>query len=1147
MRKSQVWFTGTREPIIAAMSHVTIVTGSAGSGKTRRLLDGYRAASARAQAERNPGAALWLTPTRRVQQTVLQRVVAESGHVCFSPNILTFDLFAEKILEAAGRPATPISPVMKRLMLRRIVAAQSGKGELVYFQSISETTGFLDVVSNFVSELKREEIWPEQFVAACETRKSAFARRDLELGLIYSEYQRVLGKQNWYDNEGRFWLARTALGEGVRGPFARVKFLAVDGFADFTQTQYEILGFLAGWIDEVVISLPVENPLNRPELFSKSHSAIARIREYLPAESQFQTEQLSSHPTKEASPASDAVRRNWAPGICTIADRLFVNPRFNQPTANADGLEIIAATGQNGEWEAVARRIKHLLAHPKPATSSAKSDIEPTQLARPQDIVVGLRSISDDGPRLRDYLTAAGLPVWCEAESPFTSSPIIKTVMSLLQFELEDWPFERLIAVLDSTYFQPSWPEWESGRAVRAVSAILRHLGLTSDRETILRVLTRHTSDVSTSPESTQNRSEALKATARRAALLLNKLSRTLERLRKSHGLSDWVDILATISEELGWTKRSASNSELTAGNETRDLDLLQRILRTAAEADQKLSEGTRPRRLSLAEFASELRDLLSHETLAPAAEPSGCIRILSVEQIRNLDIPHLFLIGLTENSFPSNRSDDCLFSESERQDFISRGVPLRHRSSDHADEMLLFYSIVTRARRSLTMSYPAINASGQTVYRSPYVTALMTLFEPTSLTIVHEGQLEPVPSLDRALTPTDLRLVAMSEAIAGRPQLYRATLEFEPISRASWNTLAACDVADHRFHQQGFTPYEGLLQLPQNQQAIRTRFGSHHQFSATELESYACCPFQFWLSTVLKIGAVETPEEGTDYAARGTMLHEVVSQLLNEGLLGDQPAIQSRFRELVDSLLDRRFPETDLQRALVNVEREILSEWADAFAEQQGEYDQKIADLLKASQSLASEIPFGKLPDAPETERNTHPSVAFGRDENVVQLRGRIDRLDVGQFEGRPAYVIVDYKSGQRPAANDAEFMSGRSIQLALYLFAAKRLGLVGADAIPLQMGYWALQETGFKPISSGGKFKPLDPNKLEWMEQVLDLLLPQLAEQIRSGRFIVENEDENCTSRCPYRTVCRVNQLRPLAAALGKESSTKIQPAVE
>ena len=601
--------------------------------------------------------------------------------------------------------------------------------------------------------------------------------------------------------------------------------------------------------------------------------------------------------------------------------------------------------------------------------------------------------------------------------------------------------------------------------------------------------------------------------------------------------------MLATLGEDLGWGKRANTDDALVS-RESQHWEMVQGIVRTAAEADQKLSE--RPRKLTLAEFAAELRDLLSHETLSAELEPRGSIRILGVEQIRNLDVPHLFLIGLTETSFPSNRSDDCLFNESERRDFISRGVALKHRSGHHADEMFLFYSIVTRARQSLTLSYPSVNTKGQPVFPSPYVTALQTLFTRDAVTVTHEGQLDPVPAADRALTMTDLRLAGMKEARQGDPELFRAVLEIDPLKKAMWNSLAACEMADQRFHQRGFTPYEGRLELSQNLNGLRQRFGAHHQFSATELEAYARCPFQFWLSSVLKIETVDSPEDGTDYAGRGTLLHDVLAKLLIEGTLSNPEVLGTRFRELVNIQLDRQVPETDLQRALVNIERKILEDWADAFVEQEEEYDLKIAETLKWTQSLAPEIPFGRLPEAPSATLDSHPAIQFGHGDTAVNLRGRIDRVDVGEFEGHPAYVVIDYKTGKRPRLNHEEMIKGHAIQLALYLLAIKRLGLVGPEAIPYQMGFWSLKETGFKPGLTRN-FERLDAAVVHSLETILDDLLPRLAEGIRSGRFIVENDDPNCTGRCAFRTVCRVNQLRPLAESLGKRSPPPLDPTTK
>ena len=274
--------------------------------------------------------------------------------------------------------------------------------------------------------------------------------------------------------------------------------------------------------------------------------------------------------------------------------------------------------------------------------------------------------------------------------------------------------------------------------------------------------------------------------------------------------------------------------------------------------------------------------------------------------------------------------------------------------------------------------------------------------------------------------------------------------------------------------------------------------------------------------------------------------MHEVLAKLLIEGALADPDRLRTRFTDLVNLQLEMQTPETPLQRALIDIERQILNRWADAFTEQQLNYDRQTSEVLKQTQSLAPEIPFGRLPEAPSATIDSHPDIQFGHDEQTVKMRGRIDRVDVGSYEGHPAYVVIDYKTGKPPSFSNNELIAGRSIQLALYLLAIKRMGLVSPDAIPFQMGFWGLKEKGFK-TGMTRSFERLDPAVVQRLDTILDDLLPRLAEGIRSGRFIVENPDAHCTGRCHYRTVCRVNQLRPLAESLGKQSPPPVDPAAD
>jgi len=74
----------------------------------------------------------------------------------------------------------------------------------------------------------------------------------------------------------------------------------------------------------------------------------------------------------------------------------------------------------------------------------------------------------------------------------------------------------------------------------------------------------------------------------------------------------------------------------------------------------------------------------------------------------------------------------------------------------------------------------------------------------------------------------------------------------------------------------------------------------------------------------------------------------------------------------------------------------------------------------------------------------------------------------------------------------------------------------------------------SGFAP-SAGPKrnapWTPLDRAVWESLETVVGDIVPRLVAGIRAGKFVVENPDEECTGRCPYHTVCRVNQVRSVA----------------
>jgi ATP-dependent helicase/DNAse subunit B len=1103
---------------------IEILTGIAGSGKTTELLSIYRDAL-RANLDRYcPGTTLWLAPTQRARAEIRHRLLDGSLAAMFRPNLLTFDEFADHVLAAAPNVVVPISPAMQRILLRRIVAQLIREGRLPHFETIAATSGFLDLVLAFISELKRGETWPEHFTRACAERGTR--PRDRDLGLIYARYQEALVAAEVYDGEGRFWSAREALAAGHWGRFADLSLVVADGFTDFTEAQYRILELLAKRVDRLLVSLLTEEPMVRKDLFAKSRAVIARL------ESIAKVDLLDIPPSGAPSKNESELR---VPAFAHLARHLFSDARDISVADDAHGIEVVAAAGQAGEVRLLATRIKRLL----------------LDGVAPAEVVVGIRDLDGYAGLIDEVFGAAGIPFACDAGTPLARLAPFKVLVNVLALEIEDWPFRRLMGLLDSGLFHPAWKELTGGEAARDVAAAMRRRELDGGRERILANL-EHAVEMQAAVDRPEGTVDArAREAAGRALRLLRKLSESTSALRRAHDFAGWSAVLVTLVRELGFDEEPLDDA--SPGGGRRFGQTLAEILFDASRAD-KVAE-TEPVRLSLIVFVRELTDLLERHRLAPRQRDEGRVRVLGAEQVRNLDIPYLFLSGLTESSFPRHRRDDCLYGEGERQELNRHGLSLGHRSLRAQEELLMFYGIVTRARRQLVLTHPVVTAEGQPLSPSPYLSAVRDVFDPQTLRVALEEELNPVPRADRLLSPADVRVRGMSEALAGRPGLFRAICEDPWLDAAAGNCLAAVEMNVCRFHTAGFTRYEGLLENPQNIEQLRQRFSAEHEFSATQLEDYARCPFRFLLSRVLAVEPPASPDIETDFGRRGTLVHDVLADL-HRLLFEKRPAaggereldrgddVALLFQKLLEERLEQRAPASKVHEALRRIESRLVAEWGTAYGRQWNDYTAGLPpDAEIPPRPARFEVAFGSTGQQAAQASGESKPLVIGSGADAVRVGGRIDRIDVGRVAGSAVFAVVDYKTGRMRRSPKLDTLeSGRWLQVSLYTLAVVRLELAGADARPWQMGYWHIRQTGFAPdvkqgrARAGEALQPLDQAVWDSLVETLEHIIPRLAAGIRAGRFPVFNADPDCTAGCPYNTVCRVGQIRALPEEMGK-----------
>ncbi len=1095
---------------------ITVILGPARCGKTTRLVEAYRCVL----AAQPLGSALWLSPTHRSATITSRQVIGESLAGCFSPNCLTFDQFASRVLDASPLQARPISLLIQRQILRKLIDRAVARGELRYFSPIADKPGFLDLLVRTIQELKRLEIWPDELAAAYAPRP---ADKDRELCLLYHQYQELLTRHHWYDAQGRFWLAREELRKRWPKSLGPLQQVFVDGFTDFTRTEHEMLEIVAQHAS-LSISLPGEPNSIRGDLFAKSAQTLAELGRRHP---RLIVEEMPRRPLA------------W-PSLTHLEHNLFGNPRHVTPALDVKNIEVVAAGGTTHELELLAGRIKRLLAQGDPDAGGVR--------VRPDEIlVVVVRSLDETADQLREVFAQFGLPIALGVNPPLGLAPVLAALRQWLRVSLDDWPFRQLLAVLMHNYFRPSWPEWRQGRGAAAAEQAVHRLQIPSGRAELIAALRAR---AQRTPHAEDDARLASIEQAQLAAPLLERMGQALDDLPQTATLPQWSEAITRLADTLGWFE---NNSAIPSTASDRDRVAWQQLL-GALDESQGLTtrvEAESPG-LSLREFYDHLEEILRCERLDVRHDEAGRVRVLSADHARNLAAPYVFVVGLAETAFPPPNREDCIHSEAETAQLVAAGLPLVSQAQRGRYEMLLFYEVLTRATRRLILSYPALDSRGQPLSPSPYLSEVERICQPHSLRRATGPDLSSVPTTNDVISPRAFRVRAVSQAMAGDTALLGELL-CHPSTIATANNIFAGLRASYARRGEAYGIYDGMLTSDAAARALRARYGPERCWSPSQLEQYARCPHQFFLERVLKLEPLDEPALEIDYSGRGQMLHWLMSALhrdFNDRLDGhpspgaqDEQEFLAEIRELVARLLARLRSDRPVTDGLLEIDaRHVASVLAD-YHRQHVDYDRRWDRWDAPLRPAHFEVAFGPTRHGrdlaagaevvDEDPLSTVRPFELVCAEETIRFSGRIDRIDIGKVGGNVVFSIIDYKSGrssQRTSASSV--MQGYSLQLPLYALAAREL-LHDQGATPFRAAYWHVAANGYKEIV---KFHVEENGGLsihpEWaaLETQLRFRIRSLVEGIRTGQFPMHSSDDQCTSHCAYSTVCRVNQARSL-----------------
>jgi ATP-dependent helicase/DNAse subunit B len=470
-------------------------------------------------------------------------------------------------------------------------------------------------------------------------------------------------------------------------------------------------------------------------------------------------------------------------------------------------------------------------------------------------------------------------------------------------------------------------------------------------------------------------------------------------------------------------------------------------------------------------------------------------------------------------------------------------------------DEMLLFYEVISRATDSLTISYPAMDDKAQELPPSPYVVELKRMFRNSKASFTSTTPLlSPVPPKDEIGSISDWRIAAMAEAAKteGNRHLL-AGLISDPNTKPLAQAIdAGVRITHARARGESFGPAEGVLVRPAITAHLKERFGAEHAWSPSQFETYAACPYKFFLEQVLRLEPLGDLTLETDSARRGSLLHHVLATFHRKygesasgwsALFRDEARFSTEIKQALQTAIDAT-PREGIEAALLELDRRQIDKWTDLYRGQHEKYDgawRKLENVNEPPHPTHFELRFGRKHPGErgyEDPRSTDDAFKVDIGGEVINIVGRIDRIDVGRAGDKTVFNVIDYKSGQRPTLTPEKIESGERLQPALYVMAAQALVFDNDQGAPLWSGYWSMQGgvTTRKDFSLhcsvDGK---LSDNWIQLQQKVI-ARIAEIVHAARRGDFQVDSRDPNCTSFCDFKTICRIAQAR---------TTNKIPPA--
>lgn len=517
-----------------------------------------------------------------------------------------------------------------------------------------------------------------------------------------------------------------------------------------------------------------------------------------------------------------------------VKEKLFRVTTGEKISAYKERITKIVAPSREKEIEQIAKEIKKLILEGK---------------AEPSEICVAANLIPSYSGIFRDLFSVYGIPMNLTDRISLDRTTPVTAVISFLEILESDYYYKEIFRALSSGFIKIKGID--ANNLLRVASDLKIVIGKENWKLKLQFALRDLGSD-----ESEEYETERKRRAYEKASEDIETIASLLKPFEKKIGVAEFPRMLEKLISQLGIHE---SVLEESYGHEEKNIKALTTLLETSDEIFSLMAkEYGRDKKFSIRFFLEQIRTSSKWARFNTKERSGYGVLVTSVNEIRGLNFKYLFLCGMIDGDFPTRYRPEIFFSGSFR----------KKEQFHQTEERYHFYQALITWSKGLYLTYP-LAEKGKELTISTFMKDFESLFE------IGEKNHTDYKSL---IYSKEEYLKSIGGRIESEDLAKDKILSEEEIRRIG-ESIA---IEKRRREGESFQ-YSGMLSESDDIITESLSARKEKQYSVSELETYAKCPFKYFLERVLRLSVSEEPSEEVEAIEIGSLIHSVLFTFYSE------------------------------------------------------------------------------------------------------------------------------------------------------------------------------------------------------------------------------------------------------------------------